>query len=631
MTLQWEFKTWDRSDKVRDPIQGEFFSTDAIRNPAEAFVRETVQNSLDAGIGTPVRVRFYVSGLQAAVPPARMARYFNGAWSHFTAGGNGLRDVPSPTEVCPFLVCEDFSTRGLEGDPAQWQEFVDQKNHFYYFFRTEGRSAKSDQERGRWGIGKYVFPRSSRINSFFAVTVRRDKRRLLMGQAVLKSHRLGDNFYKPDGWFGQDFDGLVLPFEDTALIDEFCADFKLTRENQAGLSVVVPWYDEEVKLSDIIAAAARDYFYKILSGDLVIDVETPTEKITLTADTLEPTVRAKDPELADELAPLFELSKWAIELDPKELNHIDVPPPENSYKWIDGLIPVDLVSSLRQRIQTGERIGFRIHLNVYPKDKQPLLSYFDVFLVRDDADEKGRPVFIRGGIIISDVRPPARARGIRAVVVVDDQPLATLLGDSENPAHTQWQKDGSNFKGKYKYGPSYIEFVTGSVVAIVRAIVETEQEVDPTLLIDFFSLPSTEGGLKQKGKGPDGKKKQTSPPPSPHPPRKPQRFRINRISGGFSVTPGDADALLPPRLEIRTAYDVRRGNPITRYRSEDFRLNQAPIKANLKGLQLIECEDNRMLVAVLDKDFGLTVNGFDENRDLVIRAAVKGDTGDTTV
>jgi len=466
--LQWEFKTWDRGDKVRDPIEGEFFSTDAIRNPAEAFVRETVQNSLDAGMSQPVRVRFYISGPEAAVSPARMARYLNGAWSHFTADGNGLRECPMPTEPCPFLVCEDFGTRGLQGDPAQWQEIVGQKNDFFYFFRTEGRSVKGEQERGRWGIGKYVFPRSSRINSFFALTVRNDKRRLLMGQAVLKSHWLGKDFCKPDGWFGQDSAGLVLPFEDDGLINELCSDFKLTRGNQTGLSVVVPWYDEEIKVSHIIGAAARDYFHAILSGDLVIDIETPADKVTLAAGTLEPALRSKEPELADELGPVFELSKWAIDLDMNEFNHIEVPLPEHSYKWTDGLISAELASSLRQSVQTGERIAFRIHLTVCPKDKKPVLSFFDVFLVRDDVDENGRPIFIREGIIISDVK--SRARGIRSLVVVHDRPLATLLGDSENPAHTQWQKDGSNFKGKYKYGPSYIEFVTSKGASWPRGV-----------------------------------------------------------------------------------------------------------------------------------------------------------------
>src|SRR5262245_27916056 len=113
--MKWQFSTWQRGDKARDPIQGEFFSTDAIKNPAEAFVREAVQNSLDAGTSKPVRVRFFISGTEGALPASAMAKYMNDAWPHLVAKGNGLREVPSETDSCPFLACEDFSTRGLEG------------------------------------------------------------------------------------------------------------------------------------------------------------------------------------------------------------------------------------------------------------------------------------------------------------------------------------------------------------------------------------------------------------------------------------------------------------------------------------------------------------------------------------
>ena len=99
---------------------------------------------------------------------------------------------------------------------------------------------------------------------------------------------------------------------------------------------------------------------------------------------------------------------------------------------------------------------------------------------------------------------------MRALVVVEDSPLATLLGDSENPAHTQWQRESSHFKNKYTYGPSYIEFVIGSVAAIVRAIVETEQEIDPTLLTDFFPLPSGGDGAQEEGAGDKDKDKKRS-------------------------------------------------------------------------------------------------------------------------
>ena len=39
------------------------------------------------------------------------------------------------------------------------------------------------------------------------------------------------------------------------------------------------------------------------------------------------------------------------------------------------------------------------------------------------------------------------------MVIVKDRPLATLLGDAENVAHTQWQKDSAKFH--FKVGISF--------------------------------------------------------------------------------------------------------------------------------------------------------------------------------
>ena len=59
-------------------------------------------------------------------------------------------------------------------------------------------------DRGGWGVGKTVFPRSSRLKAFFALTVRHDdRRRMLMGGAVLRSHRVGGKYFAPDGYFGR--------------------------------------------------------------------------------------------------------------------------------------------------------------------------------------------------------------------------------------------------------------------------------------------------------------------------------------------------------------------------------------------------------------------------------------------
>lgn len=188
-----------------------------------------------------VWVRIHLATGTNAATPAECAEFFDGAWPHIQAAGNGLKTPPTKMEACPFLVVEDFGTSGLVGDIEQWADEPGEKNAFYYFFRAEGRTGKGDEDRGRWGVGKYVFPRSSRANSFFGLTVRRDDQKcLLMGQAVLRTHKSGNKHYKPDGGFGElRGDELLLPTQDAALIERFRSVFAVARSHESGLSLVV--------------------------------------------------------------------------------------------------------------------------------------------------------------------------------------------------------------------------------------------------------------------------------------------------------------------------------------------------------------------------------------------------------
>jgi hypothetical protein len=58
--MKWSFRKMSRGETTRDPIIGEFFSTEAIENPAEALVREGIQNALDAKTGQAIRVRIFL-------------------------------------------------------------------------------------------------------------------------------------------------------------------------------------------------------------------------------------------------------------------------------------------------------------------------------------------------------------------------------------------------------------------------------------------------------------------------------------------------------------------------------------------------------------------------------------------
>src|SRR5947209_7743618 len=97
----WYFKKLRPGDTTREPIQGEFFSTEAISDNAEALVREGIQNSLDARRGSePVIVRIRVSGAEHASAPRAVAEFLDGAWPHLQARGNGLRNAPTANDPC---------------------------------------------------------------------------------------------------------------------------------------------------------------------------------------------------------------------------------------------------------------------------------------------------------------------------------------------------------------------------------------------------------------------------------------------------------------------------------------------------------------------------------------------------
>ncbi len=575
---QWYYKELQEGDTVRDPIQGEFFATEAIENSADALIREGIQNSLDARRKTAattwgrevLKVRITISGDQKAAPPDVASRFLSGNWEHLEAEGNGLQNSPDPDHPCNFLTFEDFGTTGLSGDPHQWRKISGTENRFFNFFRAEGHSDKSESDRGRWGVGKTVFPRASRISSFWALTKREaDGKKFLMGRTILKSHDLDDgSTHVPDGYFGviEGESPIVLPVTDDFTISPFCETFGLQRGNEAGVSIVVPFYDEEEITVETIVHAVVGYFFPILAGELIVEIVGPEDDLTSLdqsnlADVANAFHRSRS------LMSVIKLSEWAQQVSDSDRFVLDKPPENRAPRWASELFPEDHLESLRTRFKAGEQLAVRVPMPVRKK-KEPLdWSFFDVFISNDGSDKRGRPIYVRDGITISDVRGRT-THGIASLVLVVDRPLATMLGDSENPAHTQWQKDCSHYRHKYLAGVANIEFVANSVAEIIRLISESDIEEDPTVLIDLFSLPVPKNEDSVKSRKKKQKKKiepdepdNPDPDPAPPPP-KPKGFRISKSAGGFSVSSGDPAASQPEQLLIEVAYDDRTRNPL---------------------------------------------------------------------
>lgn len=631
MKYGWQFNKVNPRFKNREATQGEFFAADT---ELRAFVREAIQNSLDAkrpGASGPVAVRIFLSGETHALDREQSKPYFRSGWPHFYSEKSGLREAPDKDEPVRYLVYEDSGTTGLTGSVDQYHEVPEERNPFYYFFRAEGQSNKSDSDRGRWGLGKFVFPRSSRIRSFFAVTVRQDDgRRLLVGQSILRSHQVRDKNYTPDGWFGKKAgrNGVQLPVDDEEFIDQFEEDFCLERNGELGTSVVVPFCDPDWTSDQIAQCVTEDYFQPILNHELVVTVEGPNSQLVVSADSIFDVVNTFSPIQQSLVTPLLELAVWGMDRRTEGMPLLLLPDRTAAPKWSQKLFDEDVFDEIRQLYSSYQKVALRVPVMVRQRDGDDQVSHFDIFLEKAEGSHLKRPLFIREGILVSEVRCKL-TRELRAMVCVDDAALARCLGDAENPAHTDWSESSSHFKGKYINGAATLRFVKNAVAEICQMLARDPSEEDPRLLLDVFSIAS---GDDRQGFLVDyemlqsaAQKAATRSPRELSGPSKPKPFRVRRRKGGFRIFYGDRRSERPKKIAVKVAYDRRNGSPLRKYSAQDFDLSEDSIRFNVHGAEIEFLDGNQVMLHIEDDEFDVAVTGFDANRDLYLDVRVRVD------
>ena len=608
-----------------DPIEGEFFTTEALRSMTDALVRESIQNSLDAAAGSdPVVVRFSYH----PSPTARrddgefQKRYIDGLSPHLLSKHAGLPEAPPLSETLNFIAIEDYGTRGLQGDVLQYDDLDEdvKKNDFFYFWRNIGRTKKELTDLGRWGLGKTVFQAASRINTFFGLTVRKDDgRAYLMGQSVLKIHKVDGSRYAPYGYFGS-FDGhLALPVDDPAYLLAFSKDFSLDRIGKPGLSVVIPYPDKEINLRGCAGSVIRHYFFPILAGRLVVEFKFDGKKIRLDALNLDDYLKKTQWAEKQGLPGLMELARWAIQQPPESLIRLQEPSVGKRPKITEELFDPERLETIREDFSRGKRMGFHLPVSVIrSKGTAVAHTWFAVFLERDERVEKPEDHFIRQGITIPEVTS-LKHKGIRAIVSVTDSALSAFLGDAENPAHTQWERNSKKFKSKYKLGPATLDFIKSSPRELVKILTQPKVGRDENLLKHIFSIPlEPEGGLEKAGRE-KGDKRDTPAGGGIIELEPGSYLQLGVIKGGYRLSRRTKATQVPRFVTIWMAYEVRSGNPFKKYTPLDFDVGKEPILIKAEGVKLMLHKENTIQFEVLRADFKLTVTGFDIRRDLRIR------------
>jgi hypothetical protein len=597
----------------------------------DALVRECIQNSLDAGIaGRPVIVRFK----HVIVHPSLRKRYapwFSSLEPHIEAEHTGLVDPPSQSDPLTILLIEDFGTRGLEGNTQQDNDLAtgSGKNDFFYFWRNVGRSAKGQDDRGRWGLGKTVFQASSRINSFFGLAVRQsDGQSLLMGQSVLKTHLMNGTKHYPYGWFGRFEGDFALPVSDEETIKDFSKDFTISRGDAPGLSVVVPFPDESITYRRIAGSVVVHYFFPILAGMLSVEIVGKDRTFVINRGSITEMLKVVEFEKtrfkAAGLKGLFELAGWALSVDERSCIQLNRQNLDKVPEWGEQLFDGQALDALRARFESGERLAFRVPLPVRQKGAQTHDAFFHIFLERDAVLETAEDHFVREGITISGVRS-LRQKGVRAIVSIGHGPLSALLGDAENPAHTEWQERSPKFRGKYIRGASCLRFVKNSPRELVRILSAPAQGRDEGLLKDVFFVDIA-AGAAGAATGPVKTDKagagENEPGATAAANGEGSPLQIVAVKGGFRIGAPRSAGTVPRFFRILAACAIRRGDPFARYSTFDFEMNKQPLQVRGKGIRLHSAERNQMVIETTAADFLVEVTGFDIHRDLIVKTEI---------
>jgi hypothetical protein len=635
----WIFPEKSPAQKARNPISDEFFDSPEVLTDISSLVRESIQNSIDARVDStaPVIVKFTIGTLDGAAS----APFFSGLQAHLSSVFEGP-NAPAVNNQVRFLALEDFNTTGLAGDTRIDTAPLGQEagSSYTYFIHVEGASNKGEGKKGKWGVGKIVFQKLSAIKTFFVYTERPlesapdGETRLWVGQSILKFHNIGGKTFQPDGWFAKiNADQVFAPYTG-AEADTLASSWGISRSNEPGLSVVIPYIPTTVQISAIRDSIIREYFVPIIKGDLsCVLVDENGETTELTSANLDQI--AKDVEMERALlsertsAEMEEAIGLVSDAERNETSDFNISIPDDLSKITDYSLDDDTITLLREQFEGGHSIRLRCKVSVPDDSASSLASdVFDI-LLRKSSISSSVTFYAREGILV----PGRRNRSLNnciSLVLVESGPLANLLGAAEGPAHDSWSAGTDKFKSKYGASTKasrLIPIVRGVADRILQLLSSQSGSFDLHILDEFFKVPNKPKSIIDPPNPPD-----TPVTPPVKPPILPPQVQLANIRGkgnGFEVYTSEHSDLTNCTLTIRLAYEVSRGNPFSKYSPLDFDL--ATMTPAAEGCAVTHQSQNTLVIEISEKQFSVSCEGFDLLRDLEVRLEMTKGPGSKAV
>jgi hypothetical protein len=387
------------------------------------------------------------------------------------------------------------------------------------------------------------------------------------------------------------------PIESGTVMKEFIKATGITRKNEPGLSIVVPFPINEFTPRSLSDAAILHYFYPIIEGRLIIEIVGIKGELNIIDDS---NIENLAKGINQEIAELISFTKKVQKATKKPCDIKPITYRMGNYGDILGAQKFDAgeLKNQKDRFLEGEIITVDVPVETQLK-KTGEVTCSSVKLFLQKTNGKGMDFYIRQGISVYENSRFMPSTPCIALLLADEGEIAELLRKAEGPAHSTWMQNKCRAVKIYVNAPDAIGYVK-SLLSSMQGLLGSGSEIDDeSILADDFpddigdDDDDDEDDLDIEGK--------------------PAMLDLSRDSNGTLTIKANENADLHAGKDCAlTLYFVSttRG---AKWRPFDFNLRNMTVKE--QGTKILSREKNVMKF-VLNPNMEITIEGFDRNKDL---------------
>ena len=568
---------------------------------SETFVREAIQNSLDARLdpSRPVRVDFTFHDTDCSALRSLLDDVFSFRKTcKFSIPRNWSQDKIS------WLVVQDFHATGLSGDIHQ------RSSDFWNYWLNFGQSNKDESRRGGRGIGRVTFLIASRIQTVIGYTRRSaGKDTQICGMTILNPTAQGSKYRSTHAYLARkEYDSIYelhtgTQFHEDVINGFKFADYEITSDT--GFALAIPYPHEELNPESILAAAIENFAPTIIDGTLKLCVD----RIELDSDSIEHVAnhvktKIREPSIADDPQRYISLIRTGL-TDQAPTYEFQL---SESDKTIDHPRYQEVATEIVQHLESHESCRFEVSVPLTQNSQASRASLKAVVAKTPD----GVPSFdrfFRDGMCLPKVRSQSPRDFDLLLFGVDDL-LGRYLNLCEGKAHLDLSRSKAiteKLRSHRFCQPLYrVRDLIKSLPQSLRRLFDGDlTQPDASVFENLFSVSTSE----QKSKSPT-----SGQPRMPDITNKPKPFKISVYRTGLRVAANTTHEQWPVDLFASVAYAD--GNRRPNWNEADFELKSLQI--NHKGCENCTVSKNSVEAHRCNSDFKLEIIGFDSNRELIV-------------